>query len=191
VLQKEFLQLALAQFELGRDTGFILPESGNLNNYNQVWQSFLSGEANIARTSADFFLQQSIAGLPLEFTVTPGVDRPLTPIAGGWVWAISASDPTKVEFAQALLRNLVAPENLGAWSEASDLLPARRDAFATWTDQGIYHRFLQDELERAGPLPVSTNSVLVTVVGDAVFQVVTGALSSEEAADQAIAALGA
>ena len=40
-------------------------------------------------------------------------------------------------------------------------------------------------------MPVSPNSVVLTVLGDAVFRVVTGQMNSQEAAEQAINALEA
>ncbi len=188
-LQVEPLTVALEALQDARETEFLVPQSSSLSVVDQSWQLFLGGGANIVRTRSDYFLSQNTTGLPMEFTVTPGIDRPLTPLVGGWAWAISTSDPGRQEAAYALLSELIAPSNQGAWSQESDILPARRDALAEWTDNDLYVGFVQQELERAQPLPVATNSKTMTVLGDAVFQVVSGSKLAQEAAQDAAAAL--
>jgi ABC-type glycerol-3-phosphate transport system substrate-binding protein len=188
-LQLEPLTLALEAIEDARENQTLVTQSSSLSTVDQSWQLFLSGGANIVRTGSDYFLSQNTAGLPVGFTVTPGIDRPLTPLVGGWAWAISTSDPGRQEAAYNLLVELVSPSNQGPWSQTSNILPARRDSLATWTTNELYVNFVQQELERAEPLPVATNSRIMTVLGDAVFQVVSGSKLAEEAAEDAIAAL--
>lgn len=188
-LQVEPLVVALEALEDARESGTLVDQSSSLGAVDQSWQLFLSGGANIVRSRSDFFLGQNTAGLPIGFTVTPGINRPLTPLVGGWAWAISTSDPVRQEAAYNLLVDLVAPSNQGQWSEQSSILPARRDALETWTGNNLYVGFVQQELERAEPLPVALNSKTMTVLGDAVFQVVSGSKLAREAAEDAIAAL--
>jgi ABC-type glycerol-3-phosphate transport system substrate-binding protein len=188
-LQVEPLTIALEALQKGRETGFLIEQSSSLNGLDQSWQIFLGGGANIVRTSSDYFLGENITGLPLEFTVTPGIDRPLTPLVGGWAWAISTSDPDRQEPAIALMLDLVTASNQGEWSQNSNILPARRDSLATWSDNDLYVGFIQQELERARPWPVTSNSKIMTVLGDAVFQVVSGSKLAQEAAEDAVAAL--
>jgi ABC-type glycerol-3-phosphate transport system substrate-binding protein len=188
-LQSEPLELALEALQNGRDAGFLVQQSSNLSTLDQSWQVFLGGEANIVRTSADYYLAQTTVGLPVEFTVTPGIDRPLTPIVDGWAWAISTSDPTQRALAQELMLELVSSPNLGAWSQGSNILPAQRDALGAWIGDEAYVGFVEQELGRARPLPVDSNSKLFTVMGDAVFQVVSGSKTAQEAADDAVAAM--
>ena len=188
-LQAEPLTVALQALQDGREREFFVVQSSSLSTLDQSWQIFLGGGANIVRTSSDHFLAENTAGLPLEFTVTPGIDRPLTPLVGGWAWAISTSDPDRQEVAYQLMLELIAVGNQGAWSEDSNILPARRDALATWSGDELYIGFVQQELERAQPLPVASNSKLMTVLGDAVFQVVSGSKPAQEAAEDAVVAL--
>jgi ABC-type glycerol-3-phosphate transport system substrate-binding protein len=188
-LQVEPLEMALQALQDGRDAGFLVPQSSSLSTLDQSWQVFLGGEANIVRTSADYDLGQTTVGLPVEFTVTPGIDRPLTPFVDGWAWAISTSDPAKRALAQELMLELVASPNLGAWSQGSNILPAQRDALGIWIGDDAYVGFVEQELGRARPLPVDANSKLFTVIGDAVFQVVSGSKTAQEAADDAVVAM--
>ncbi len=188
-LQLEPLTIALEALQRAQENGVLVTQSSSLSTVNQSWQLFLGGGANIVRTRSDHFLGENTSGLPIEFTVTPGIDRPLTPVVGGWAWAISTSDPARQEVAYDLLVDLVAPSNQGQWSQDSDILPARRDALAMWTENESYVGFMQQELERAKPLPVATTSKIMTVLGDAVFEVVSGSKLAEEAAEDAVAAL--
>ncbi len=189
VLQVEPLTVALEALQDGKDSGFLVEQSSSLSALDQSWQIFLGGGANIVRTSADHFLSENTRGLPLEITVTPGIDRPLTPLVGGWAWAISTSDPSHQEAAYALILELVEASNQGKWSQDSNILPAKRDSLAAWSDDDLYIGFVQQELERSQPLPVTTNSKIMTVLGDAVFQVVSGSKLAQAAAEDAVAAL--
>jgi len=188
-LQEEQLTVALETLQEGKEAGFFVPQSSSISGLDQAWQIFLAGGANIARTSSDHFLRENTTGLPLEFTVTPGIDRPLTPLVGGWAWAISTSDPDRQAAALELMLELVAAPNQAEWSQNSNILPARRDSLALWSDDDLYVGFVQQELERAQPMPVTSTSKMMTVLGDAVFQVVSGSKLAQEAAQDAVAAL--
>lgn len=190
ILEQGPLTVALQQLEAGHDSGFILPQSGNLTTLDETWLAFQTGGASIARTNSDLFLSRraSATGAP-GFTVTAGIDRPLPPLVDSWSWAVTTSDPTQRELATELITYLTAPENLGPWSRASQLLPARRDALQVWPDDDAYVRFIRQELERAEPVPIAPTSRIFTVLGDAVFQVVSGTQSAPAAAAEAVAAL--
>lgn len=188
ILEMDPLIVALDALQAGRDSEFIVPQSSGLSTEDQTWQVFLGGGATIVRTTSDHFLGELTTGLPIEYTVTPGIDRPLTPLASGWAWAISTSDPARRALAYELILDLVAAPSLGLWSEESDILPSRRDALETWTRDEAYTGFMKQELERAHPMPVAPNSKLLTVLGDAAFQVVSGARTVEQAAEDAVAA---
>ena len=188
-LQLEPLTVALQQIQNGRDLEFFAPQDSSFNTTDQAWQSFLSGGGNIAQTTSDHFLGQTVAGMPIAYTVIPGIDSPLTPLVTGWAWAITTADPIKQEEAAQLIQNLTAAANLAAWSRDSNILPARRDALASWPEQEPYTAFVRQELERAQPLAISSSGKIVTVLGDAVFQVISGAKTAPQAAADAVNAM--
>ncbi|MFN2117596.1 MAG: extracellular solute-binding protein [Candidatus Promineifilaceae bacterium] len=177
---------ALSYIENGQEQGLFAPQSSTISTTDQAWQIFLSGGGNIAQTTADNFLGQSVDALPIAYTIIPGIDRPLTPLVDGWAWAVTATDPIKQEQAISLIETLTTPENLASWSQASDILPSRRDALDSWQDQGLYVGFIGQELERAEPLTLSPSSTLITVLKDAVFQVVSGSKTAQQAAIDAV-----
>ncbi len=188
VLELEPLTAALNNLEEGRNSGFIVPQSSTVSSEDQAWQVFLGGGASIVRTSSNHFLGQVTTGLPIEYTVTPGVDRSLTPLVSGWAWAVSTADERRSELATDLVRHMVTEPNLTVWSQESDILPARQDALNAWTRDESYVQFIEQELDNAQALPVAESSKLLTVLGDAAFQVLAGTESAQSAASGAIAA---
>lgn len=180
---------ALSYIEDGQELGFFAPQSSSVSTTDQAWQIFLSGGGNISQTMADHFLGQPVEELPIAYTIIPGIDSPLTPLVDGWAWAITTTDPVKQEEAVKLIEELTSPENLANWSQASNILPARRDALDAWPDQGQYVGFVRQELERAEPLTFSSSSTLLTVLKDAVFQIVSGSKTAQQAAVDAVDAM--
>ncbi|MFN2180037.1 MAG: extracellular solute-binding protein [Candidatus Promineifilaceae bacterium] len=190
ILELDPLAEALQYIENGRMQGFFTPQSSTLTTTDQAWQNFLSGGGNIVQTTADHFLSQSVEGLPIAYTIIPGIDSPLTPLVDGWAWALTTTDTNKQAQAVALIQDLTTAENLGAWSRESNILPARRNALQAWPGDDPYVGFVGQELERAQPLAVSSSSTLLTVLGDAVFQVVSGGKTAQQAAADALSAMG-
>jgi ABC-type glycerol-3-phosphate transport system substrate-binding protein len=188
VLEIEPLIEALQHLEQGRESGFIIPQSSTITTEDQAWQVFLSGGASIVRTSSDHFLGEVTTGLPIEYTVTPGIDRSLTPLVSGWAWAVSTSDERRSDLALALVRHMVSGDNLAVWTQESDVLPSRQDALAGWTRDISYVNFIEQELDRARAMPVGESSKLLTVLGDAAFQVLSGTEGAQTAAEEALIA---
>lgn len=185
ILDVEPLTTALEQFEAGRGTGFLASESGSLVSYDDIWLAFIADTAGIARTTPEFFLQQRAAEQSLGYTVTGGIDRPLTPLVTGWVWAASNPDPVRKALVGELITDLTTAENMGAWSLAANLLPARRDAFEQWPAGDSYVTFIGRELERGVPMP-NTASTVLPLLEDAVFAVFSGATTAVDAANQTV-----
>jgi hypothetical protein len=82
---------------------------------------------------------------------------------------------------------LAESANLGSWSAQSHTLPARRTAFNYWPEDEGYILFLREQLEAAEPYPAAATGLLLTALGNAVFDVVTLAESPQVAAEQAAA----
>lgn len=188
-LQLDPLINALEQIESAQTRGFFTTQSDSITTTDEAWQNFLSGGGNIAQTTADYFLGQSVSGLPIAYTIIPGIDSPLTPLVDGWAWAVTTTDPQKQAQAIALIEELIATDRLAVWSRDNNVLPARRDALAAWPGEDPYVGFVGQELERAQPLTLSTSSTLLTVLGDAVFQIVSGSKTGQQAAVDAVDAV--
>lgn len=185
-LQLDALTRAFTQLSLGRT---VLAPSVGVDTQDTAWQLYESGGASSVWVTADFFLGRPFVSPNSAFSAMPGPEGALTPFTNGWVWLISTPDPARRGLAAELLAFLVEPENLGQWSRASNILPARRDALATWSLDGDYLDFIGDQLEAAQAFPVSLNSELMNVLGTAVQELLSTSTSPQVIAEEAIATL--
>ena len=180
------LTTALTLLNEGVSSGFILPQSSNVASSEDAWQLLQTGAVDMALVTADQYLQERIINPGFSFASVAGPNGLVTPLVEGWAWAVSTSDPTRRAIAVELLQMLVQDSNLGEWSYQSRLLPASQEALAQWPTDDTYVQFVQQELERAQPAPVSGDSSIIQSLREAVLEVVSGiqapAFAAEEAA---------
>ena len=188
-LEVDPLAAALEQIAAGRENGFILGQSSSLGTLPETWRLLESGEATFAQTSAEQYLQNRNGELVVNFHAIPGPQRSLTPLVRGWAWAVSATEPGKQTMALELMALLIEAENLATWSEAAAFLPARRSAFDFWDAKDPYVPFARRELAQARPHPLSPNSKMITILENALFDVISLNKTPQEAAEAAAAAL--
>ncbi|WP_420631441.1 extracellular solute-binding protein [Candidatus Leptofilum sp.] len=188
-LQLGPLTAALEQLFTAENFGLILNQSSNYVTFQETWPLLQAGTASIALTNSEQFLQQRDEDGVFVATAVPGFNQQLTPLVSGWAWAISTADPTQQALAAELLNTLIEGNNLGEWSYASGYLPARQAALAFWPDTDSYTAFARSQLNQAQPLPISPSSNIMTVLNNAVFDVITLAKSPPTAAEEAVAAL--
>ena len=188
-LEVEPLAAALSQISLGRENEFILAQSGNLGTLPETWRLLEGGGATFVQTSAEQYLQNRNGELAVDFHAIPGPQRSLTPLVRGWAWAISSPEPGKQSMALELMTTLIEAENLAEWSAAAAFLPARRSAYDFWPRRDPYGPFARRELAQARPHPLNPNSKMITVLENALFDVISLNKTSQEAAEAAAAAL--
>ncbi|MAU00881.1 MAG: hypothetical protein CL608_27365, partial [Anaerolineaceae bacterium] len=188
-LQVEPLATALQQLFTGKSSGFILDQSSNYSMLQESWPLFQAGTADFALTSSEQYLRQRDEAGKFLVTAVPGIQQPLTPLLNGWAWAVTTTDPTQRQLVSDLLNSLIAGDALGEWSYASNYLPARQAALAFWPEDDNYVDFAREQLSRAQAMPFSSSSNIMTVLNNAVFDVVTLAKTPQIAAEEAAAAL--
>ncbi len=188
-LQLEPLITALEQFENGRTNEFVLAQSSNIVTLQDTWRLLENGSVTFIQTSTNQFLTEQNADLPLRYQGIPGIDHSLVPLVNGWAWALSTTDPAKQQLASELIQLLIEPTNLGEWSAASDRLPSRPSAFATWPTNEPYVAFSQQQLQAANLHPLPTSSKIMTELGNAVFDVISLEKTPQAAAEDTILAL--
>jgi len=119
----------------------------------------------------------------------PAIGGPAAPISRGWVLALVTSDPERQSLAAAYLTQWLGPETNASWNRAVGYLPTRQSAFAYWDPADSYTGLMQQLLQAARPRPVLANySQIAEALQKAVEQVLSGAITPEEAAAQAIEA---
>ncbi len=188
-LQVAPLTVALEQISQGRGSGFILSQSSNTTSLADSWQLFQTVTAVHTLTSSDQFLHERSDSLPVGFTPIPGLSAPLVPLVDGWAWAISTAEQTHRPMAVELMMALISPQNLGNWSLQHHTLPTSRAAFDQWPEDDAYVRFIRQELELAQFTPIPNNSPILTVLENAIFNVVSLTQPANVAAEEAVAAL--
>lgn len=188
-IQIEPLTEVLQLLSQGRRDNFIAIQSANVATMAEAWQVFQSGAAAVTPTTADQFMAMRTPELSPSFAPIPGPDAQLTPLVGGWAWAVSSADPVQKRLAVDLLTALVAGPALGEWSDAAQILPSRRTAMRQWSDSDPYTGFLIGQLESARPFPPEADSTIIGAFGDAVFDVISLSITPGAAAAAAAEAV--
>ncbi len=184
------IQLAAAMdlVRNGIDSGLIVPQSATLTSSAETWNLFRRGDANLALVRAQDFLEEQTEGTSINYAQVPGIRGDMSPIVSGWVWAITTQDAARQAISAELLQWLNNAQNLGSWTAAAGVLPARPVAFAQW-ETSPYITFLQTNLQNAHALPAQIDSVSTNALSNAVVSIMNQPISAEDAANQVIEAL--
>lgn len=190
VLETEPLARALATIGMRKEN---LLQSHQLKTLDEAWQYHQLGTSDFMWTRVEHLLGLQAADPRLvgaqAYSAVPGVSGALLPLTTSWAWAITTSDPARQALAGELIAFLTSAENMAAWTERSQMLPARREAMALLSELNPYYQFAGQELEGAQPMPVNEASRVMDALGDAVFQVLTTATSPVLIAEQAALSL--
>ncbi len=157
-LDADVLAEALTFYQTAQATDVLPLSTLTYTDPEATWQVFRERRATLAVTSAQWYLAEQDRASNTAVTFLP--TRTGTPyaLASGWCWAMVAAlaTPEQQALAAELLRWLNAPEQLGAWSLATHVLPARAEALqqAGWSDRS-HTRFAKIILENAQPQPAA------------------------------------
>ncbi|MFK7805873.1 MAG: ABC transporter substrate-binding protein [Anaerolineae bacterium] len=176
------LLVALRRIQSLRDSGSIDDSVGDIATHEEMWSRYKSGGSSLILTNHRRFKTESRGAAEIGFSQFPGSTSGLTPMVDGWAWALTTADPVRQALATELLLWMVNGPNMGDWTFASQMLPARRAAIARWP-QDEYTLFLSDELERTMPEPALLDSTVGTVLQGAMLAL----FSTENPPVQAIA----
>ena len=157
----------------------------------ELWAAYRESRVTAtAVTSGDYLAdRERLTGT--AFTLLPTRDGKRATFASQWNYALAASDPARQLVALELILTLTAPETLGEWTRAANVLPARPSAMATWPNDTL-RAILTEALLTAQPQPSPT---ILNVVGPpitaAVQVVLAGQASPETAAETAAQTIAA
>jgi len=154
---------------------------------DESWNAYRSGAALIAHVNTIPYLSGRAELLNTATAPIPGPEKATSPFASGWHWVMITSDPLRQQLAAELLDWLMAPDNLGVWSYASQWLPASGGALAVWPTDDEYVKFAHEQILVALPRPDDEyNQVVQPRLSQAVRDVLLG--NSTPAAAAAAAA---
>jgi len=185
-LQVEPLAQSLEQLNLARNDGFLVRQSNTLSSFDEVWQVYETGSANMALVNAKTYMSMRAELPETAVSAIPGFENEAIPLVNGWAWAISTNEPNQRELVAELLNQLISPELLADWSLNANHLPARRAAFDFWSDDDPYTQFVQSQLERAMLHPFPPGSDILKTLRTTVFNVVNLTETPQEAAEAGV-----
>ena len=152
------------------------------DNADSFVGDFVNGMSSLAHVNASTYLRRSAEMPNTDIALVPAHDGPSVTVTTGWSWAMVTTDPDRQALALELLEWLMRPENLGAFSRASRVLPAQRTALQIWDDER-YSAFAEAMLDDAVPRPASgARLTTARALQEALRNVLLERLTAEEAA---------
>jgi multiple sugar transport system substrate-binding protein len=186
-LEADSLAAVLQFYRDGISRGTLPTNILDYNTTDDCWLDYLAGDAIMTQVSSHRYLAdrgrlQNAAVAPI-----PAINGPGAAIGRGWVLALPTTDPVRQSAAVAFMVQLMSVEANAAFNQAAGYLPARQASVALWDPVDSYGRFIQRQLEAAQPRPrLSNYTQMAAALQEAVEGVLSGALTPEEAAAQAI-----
>ena len=185
-VEEEPLLRMLNFYDAAAKGGVLPPIALELADVDAVWNAFAQGAAPLADVSARRYLNEGTNLKDSSYAETPGWAGPVTPIAGGWALAITATDPARQRAAADLIARLLEPEKAGSLAAAGGWLPTSPAALQTW-GATPYHDFLGARLASAISLPAGPDSAQAAArIRKALEAVITGESDPAAAVDAAI-----
>ena len=172
------------QMQIG---GLLPPESASVLSVDESWIIYRESRASAAAVFFGNYLADRRRVAATAFAPLPTHIGARAAFARQWNYTLITGDPARQAIALELMRWLTAPENLGEWSLAANVLPARSQALSEWRETRLASA-AEQLLNAAQPEP--PQSVLVVVgppVTAAVQAVLNGQASPENAATTASA----
>ena len=186
-LDQESLAEVLRFHRDGVTAGVFPPKILEYHSNDQTWRDFLAGQGALAEVSAYRYRAERNRAPDSAPAAIPSRDGPAAPIGHGWAWALVTSDPTRQSLAVDWMVQWMDPELHAAWNGATGYLPTRQSALTMPEEMEEYQSFIHQQLLTAQPRPRLPNYArLAAALQKAVEAVITGTMTPEEAAAQAI-----
>lgn len=187
ILENQPLADILNYYFQALSVNLLPPNASQLDTDESAFSQLLAGRSEIAITWANRYL--SLSNPSVSATTPPTIEGNSSTLIKGWVWSVTSPDPNIQAAAAELARFLSAPEFMGPWTEASNLLPSRPSATDLW--QNEHNSALAGLLLSVGenvPPPRVVETV-GTPIREAIFDVLTGVQTPAEAAQTAVDSL--
>lgn len=184
-LNAPLLAQVLADYQVMQGAGLLPVDVLASTNLDTTWTAYRDSRATGASALFSEYLTDRSRVSATSFTFIPVRGGKPATFARQWNYALVSTDPTRQAAALDLMRWLTLPENLGAWTLAANVMPARSQALTAWSDPGLAataDRLLNVALPEPAP---SVLSVIGPPVTAAVQAVLNGQASPESAAETA------
>jgi len=131
-LDSQVLADTLTLFQEAQSGGIIPLSTLAYTEPAATWQVFRERRAALAATSMQWYLIERERAPAAAITLIPVREGASFALADGWAWALVNTAPEQQERAAELVAWLIAPAQLGQWTQAARVLPPRSAAFALW-----------------------------------------------------------
>ena len=186
-LEADSLAAVFQFYRDGVSRGIFPANIVDYNTTDDCWRDYLAGQAILTQVSTHRYLADRGRLPSAAVAPIPAINGPGAAIGRGWVLALAATDTTRQSAAVAFMVQLMSAEVNSAWNQAAGYLPTRQAALAEWDEADSYTRFVEQQLQEAQPRPrLSNYTQVAAALQQAVEGVLSGALTPEEAAAQAI-----
>jgi len=186
-LDATLLAQVLSDYQSMQIAGLLPAESFGSLTVDQTWVAYRESRATVAAAFFGNYLTDRRRVTATAFTFIPTHNGTRATFARQWNYALVTDDLARQAIALELMRWLTAPDNLGAWTLASAVLPPRSQALAMWRDTSL--AAVADPLLKAAQ-PEPPQSVIV-VVGPPVAAAVQAVLNGQATPEAAAAAAAA
>jgi ABC-type glycerol-3-phosphate transport system substrate-binding protein len=153
-----------------------------------AWAAYTQNGVAMVAVSARRYLAIRETLPNTGFAAAPGWSRPAPPVAGGWAFVVTDSDPVRQKAAADFIAFFMAPKRIGPLAQAAGWLPTSPEALATWGNNA-YLGFLDGQLAAAVAHPVGPEYPQTAArLEKAVVAVLKGVSTPAEAVQAAVSA---
>jgi ABC-type glycerol-3-phosphate transport system substrate-binding protein len=148
-LEPSAIQRVLRLYDEGANYDIIPSSVLELSNLEASWEAYTEGNITVSHISSWRYLTSSTLLLDTTFASLPTETGSTATMSRGWAFAIITTDPRRQTAATQFIEWLMAPQNLAAWSVATNHLPTRPSALRLTGWPEDYTDFLAIQLENA------------------------------------------
>jgi ABC-type glycerol-3-phosphate transport system substrate-binding protein len=125
----------------------------DLEDLEDCWGAYTEGNITVSHISSWRYLTSRPVLLDTAFAPLPTETGAAATMSRGWVFVIVTDSPYRQEAAARLIEWLMLPDELAAWSEATNHIPTRPSALRLTHWPRTYTNFLEDQLANASHRP--------------------------------------
>lgn len=187
-LDRDPLVAVLGYYARGVEQGLFSPALLQYTGFDEYWNRFASGEANLIGVDSMTYLAHKTSVQNIGLAPIPTVGS--TPITAldGWMWVVTTNDPDRQRQALVFLSWMMRISQQSSYTEAFGILPSQQRALRLWNDEE-YAQFAQTLIASAQIIPLAQRNSNAALALQAGFADVLGGTTADTAADAALAML--
>jgi multiple sugar transport system substrate-binding protein len=186
-LEESSLIAVLQFYQDGVTQGVFPLDILDYHTTEECWPAYAADMADLTHASAHRYLVEG-QDLPSSAVAPiPAINGAASAIGRGWALVLVTNEPNRQALAVEFMVQFLSPATNAAWNRAVGYLPTRQSALANAAEDDSYARFIHQQLMAAQVRPrLSNYAQVAAALQEAVEDVVTGAATPEEAAQNIV-----